>query len=117
MAKKQKLRTGNCLSRLFYLFVWPILKTANRKIFEEEDLRRADSSLKYQLNKTKFARFYAQRRKQSSLAMIILKYVMPMYIYQIVCSFYGDLVNLGIPFVLKETISWFRDASADPSRA
>ena len=106
--KHQKLKHGNFFYRLFYGYMFQIIKIANNKTFVTENLREIDSFMKYKENNTGFRKYYHLKKNKHSLIIIFLRWIMPHYIWSFINSFYGDLSNLCIPFVLKETISWFK---------
>jgi hypothetical protein len=97
--------------------MFDIIKIAKNKIFEAENLRELDNFVKYEGNNTQFKKYYQERKSKGRLITILLRWILPTYIFQIICSFYGDFINLGIPFVLKETISWFKKFETDESNA
>ena len=105
---KQKLKHGNFLYRLFYGYIFEIIKIANKKTFEIENLREIDSFIKYKQNNKGFQKYYNKNKKKHSLIIIFLRWILPHFIWSFINSFYGDLSNLCIPFVLKETITWFK---------
>lgn len=103
-----KLVQGNCLSKLFYTFMFRVLKIASQETFRKEHLFEIDDKLKYRTNNIGFQKYYKSKKEKHSLIILIFRWFLPNYIWLFFFSFYGDMINLGIPLVVKESITWFK---------
>ena len=114
MTKRNKLEHGNLLYRLFYGFMFEIFKKGNKRPLEESDLKELNDSMMYKHNSPKFKEYYHKKRDNLSLIKITLRWIFPIYIWQVLDSLYADLVGVGTPFILKELIDWIQNYN-DPS--
>lgn len=108
-----RLKEGNCFSRLFFWYSLKLFKTGTRKVFDVDDLYQLDPEFTYSENLQNFQDYLQTIPQSRPLIWKLVGFQKTSLLLCALAEFLSKGILIVVPYILKEIISRLQTASAN----
>ena len=109
-----KLLEGNCISRIFFHYMYKVIKKGGKKIYQYTDLYELEENQKFDKVYNDFIKYLTKQSKKGwNFQKCFIRFILPTWYLKLIGNLIANILALSYPFLLRAIINWF--TADDPS--